>query len=303
MTGPPYPSTSAGIGGLPTINEDVPITAIFLAIYLSFAAANMTILQLNNRKGHKFLFSGMIFGFCMARTVTCIMRIVWATRQHNVRIAIAANIFNNAGVLIVYLVNLAFAQRVFRAMHKRIGWTLAFSWTFKALYACIIALLILVITTVILQFYTLDQHIREICLYCQRGASIFLLVIACAPLLILLTAFVLPRDKDAEESFGHGMLEHKAILLSLTTALATIIAGFRAGTSWEPSRPATNPAWYDSKAAFYCFGFVLEILILTVFVFGRVDKRFHVPDGSSKRKTFVAQIEDGLEKKDSLESV
>lgn len=303
MTGPPYPSTSAGVGGLPTINEDVSITAIFLAIYLSFAAANMAILQLNNRKGHKFLFSGMIFGFCMARTVTCIMRIVWANRQHNVRVAIAANIFYNAGVLIVYLVNLVFAQRVFRAMHKRVGWNTVFSWTFKALYACIVALLILVVTTVILQFYTLDHHIREICLYCQRGASIFLLAIACAPLFILFIGFVLPRDKDAEESFGHGILEHKAILLSLATILATIIAGFRAGTSWEPPRPVTDPAWYDSKASFYNFGFVLEVLILTLFVFGRVDKRFHVPNGSSKRKTYMAQAEDTLEKRESLESV
>ena len=75
MTGPPYPSTTAGIGGLPTINEDVPITAIFLTIYLSFAVANMTILQLNNRRGHKFLFSGMLFGFSMSRIMTCIIRI------------------------------------------------------------------------------------------------------------------------------------------------------------------------------------------------------------------------------------
>ena len=66
----------------------------------------------------------------------------------------------------------------------------------------------------------------------------------------------------------------------------TIIAGFKAGVVWSPPRPATDPAWYDSKASFYCFNFMIEILILALYVGSRVDKRFYVPDGSSKRRTY-----------------
>jgi hypothetical protein len=43
---------------------------------------------------------------------------------------------------------------------------------------------------------------------------------------------------------------------------------------------------YDSKAAFYCFGFVPEILLLLLFVIMRIDLRFKVPDDSSKLRTF-----------------
>lgn len=33
----------------------------------------MTIFQINKRRGHKFLMSGLMFGFCMARTLTMIL--------------------------------------------------------------------------------------------------------------------------------------------------------------------------------------------------------------------------------------
>jgi hypothetical protein len=68
--GGPYPSTTAGTGGVPTILPDIPVCAVFILIYLSFAATNMTLLQINLRRRHKFVISGAMFGFSMARTVT-----------------------------------------------------------------------------------------------------------------------------------------------------------------------------------------------------------------------------------------
>lgn len=43
-------------------NVDIPITAVFLVLYMCGAATHMTIFQLNKRKGHKFLMSGLLFG-------------------------------------------------------------------------------------------------------------------------------------------------------------------------------------------------------------------------------------------------
>jgi hypothetical protein len=39
--------------------------------------------------------------------------------------------------------------------------------------------------------------------------------------------------------------------------------------------------------SFYCFGYILEITILCIYVLGRVDKRFHVPNGSGKRRSYI----------------
>jgi hypothetical protein len=47
-----------------------------------------------------------------------------------------------------------------------------------------------------------------------------------------------------------------------------------------PPRPAADPAWYDSKACFYVFNFGVEIIVVALYIVLRVDKRFHVPDGS-----------------------
>jgi hypothetical protein len=50
------------LGGAPEIGVDIPITAVFLAMFIMGAVAHMTIFQLNRRKGHKFLMSGLLFG-------------------------------------------------------------------------------------------------------------------------------------------------------------------------------------------------------------------------------------------------
>lgn len=274
---------------MPSVGIDIPISAVFMVLYLCFAASNMTIFQLNRKRNHKFLISGVLFGFCMARTVTCIMRIVWATRQHNIRVAIAAQIFNNAGVLIVYLVNLIFAQRVLRAMHPKIGWNHALSHVFHASYALLAGTLIMVITATVLMFYTLDPQTIQACIDCQRAAVIFLFILTAVPLVLLAASFLLPRSEDREETFGIGSIKIKAILLTATACLATTISGFKLGTTWESARPMNDPAWYDSRAAFYCFGFMLEILILCIYIFGRVDQRFYVPNGSAKRRSYMME--------------
>lgn len=58
----PYPSKFWSLGGKPEKSTDIPITAICLFLYICCAATHMTIFQLNRRRGHKFLFNGVLFG-------------------------------------------------------------------------------------------------------------------------------------------------------------------------------------------------------------------------------------------------
>jgi hypothetical protein len=59
---PPYAPTIWALGGTPEIGTDIPITAVFLFLFVIGAVTHMTIFQLNRRKGHKFLMSGLLFG-------------------------------------------------------------------------------------------------------------------------------------------------------------------------------------------------------------------------------------------------
>ncbi|KFY11438.1 hypothetical protein V492_04463 [Pseudogymnoascus sp. VKM F-4246] len=290
--GGPYQSTTAGIGGLPTILPDIPICAVFMVLYGGFAATNMTILQVNRRRDHKFLLSGMMFGFCMARITTLVLRIAWANRPTNIRLAIAAQILVNAGVLLAYIINLILAQRILRARQPRIGWNPVVRATYKALYVGIGGALIMVIVSVVLSLYTLDMHTRAICRDVQLAAITYLLVFTCLPIIHIAAAILLPKSKDAE-TFGEGSLNSKLIIVTASASLCMLIAGFKTGTVWSPPRPIQSPAWFDSKACFYVFNFVCEILILALLTFSRIDKRFFVPNGCNQPGDYTRLREQG----------
>ena len=281
----PFPSQFAGVGGLPTVSIDVPASAVLLAIYASFAVANMYIFQTNRRRGHKFLPSALMFGFCMARILTLVLRISWACYPRSVSTAIAANILVNAGILIVYILNLLFASRILRALQPTIGWNRALGFFYKAMYTLIGTSLVLVIVLTVMSSYTLDRKIHLEAMWIQRGAILFMLIFTLVPAVLLALAVLLPKH-PSPETFGHGTMRTKIIVLAVGICLTVTIAGFRAGTTWMAPRPVDNPAWYQSRAAFYCFNFMLEIFILALYVPARIDKRFHVQDGSSKRRTY-----------------
>ncbi|KAI2605646.1 hypothetical protein GGR54DRAFT_644278 [Hypoxylon sp. NC1633] len=277
--GPPYAPTTAGVGGIPSVIPDVPISAVFITLYIFFAAANMTIFQINNRRGHKFRPSAAIFGFCVARITTLVLRIVWANRQTNVRLAIAANIFVNAGILIIYVINLIFAQRILRARQPTIGWHMSLRIIYRILYAGIACALIMVITALVISVYSLDPYTLRACRDVQLTSGTYLLVFTTLPVFVTAAAWLLPRS-PARETFGEGSMKTKTIVVLLTACLCMLTSGFKVGTAWEPPRPVSDPAWYHGKAPFYVFNFTVEIAILCILTPFRVDKRFHVNDGS-----------------------
>ena len=298
---PPYRPTTAGVGGIAMPIPDVPIACVLLVFYVGSAVGNMTTFQLNNRRGHKFLPSGLLFGFSMARILTLSLRIGVAYHQTNVSLSIASMIFVNAGILIVYIVDLIFVQRIIRARQPEIGWHPVFRILFKILYALIALALVLVITFIVLSFYTLDTHLRTVCHDIQLAAITFLLVVAALPLVLLAITFALPLSPNAQ-TFGSGSMMTKGLILTYSSSLCTLGAGFKAGVNWQAPRPISNPAWYDSKACFYIFFFVLEILILYFFLAMRIDRRFHVPNGSSKRASFEVPVSEQKQDQTDLES-
>ncbi|KAK3674614.1 hypothetical protein LTR78_005336 [Recurvomyces mirabilis] len=282
---PPYTPDTASVGGVPNKTLDVPVTAAFLSIYVCLAATNMIIFRLNRRRNHKFIMSGLLAGFCNVRTITCSLRIAWAFNLDNVNLVIAAEILFDAGILLIYFINVVFAQRILRAKHPDIGWNHRLSVALKSVYAVIGFVLVMTISTIILGFYTLDQHTLNVCRDIYLFATSYLLFFATLPVVFLLSAYLPNRSPNAEQ-FGRGTTERKALVLLGTSSLGILIAGFRAGTTYMTPRSIKSPAWYDSKASFYCFGFVPEILILTLFVITRVDLLFKVPDNSSKIRSF-----------------
>ncbi|CRL28282.1 Protein of unknown function DUF3112 [Penicillium camemberti] len=277
----PYMSKIASVGGRPTIPLDVPICAVFLALFIAGAACHMTLLRRNLARGHKFIPSGVTFGFCMSRIVANIMRIAWACHPTNARIAIAAQIFVAAGVLLLFILNLLYVQRMFRAVYPVVGWSRPLSLAFKALYALVVVTIIMVITCVVQSSYTLNPNTLRIDRDIQLYGQTYFAIISFLPLPLLLSILLSPNRKQIQQ-VGSGSAVAKVFIVGLVGSLLCLGASFRAGTSWMPPRPITDPAWYHSKACFYIFNFTIDISVVAIFFVGRVDQRFWVPNGSSK---------------------
>lgn len=277
-SGPPYLPPTAQMGGRPDRQLDVPVCAVFLVLFISMAATHMTIFQLNRRRDHKFLFSVLLFGFCMARVVALSTRMAWATHPASISIAIAAGIFTQAGVLLLFVVNLLFSQRILRAYHPAFGWHAAVKWTYNALLAAVIALLIMVISASISLFFTLSPASRARDRDVQLFAGTCLAVVAFLPIPVALASLAVPR-RTRVEKFGQGRFRTKMRLLLCSASLLTLGAGFRMGAAFA-APPVSSPAWFDSKACFYAFNFGLEFLVVFAYAVARFDRRFHVPNGS-----------------------
>jgi hypothetical protein len=282
-------------GGRPTIHTDVPIAAVFILLYVIAAASHMTRFQINRRRGHKFIPSVLLFGFCMSRIVTCSLRIGSATHPTNVSLSIAAGIFLNAGILLVYIINILFAQRILRARQPEIGWNPVLRIAFKVIYGLIGLSLCLLIPFIVLTFYTRDMSLLMAARHIQQACITYFLVVTTLPYWMLLVAFLLPRSNHAE-TFGTGSMRAKVLILLAGTTLVVFNSVYKCGTTWASTHPLNDPAWYQSKASYWCFYFVPEILILYIYLFARIDQRFWVPNGSGKRDSYASIEGESFEK-------
>jgi hypothetical protein len=247
-------------------------------LYVVGAAIHMTILQVNRKRGHKFIISGMLFGFCMARLTTCVMRIVWSVYLTNVSVAIAASVLVSAGVLLLFIINLIFAQRILRASHPNWAWAKWLSLAFKLYYASILIMLAALVTGSVQTSFTLSYNTRRIDRDIQLVGATYFAVAAFLPLPLLLLRVLLPNKVEHVDKFGEGRFRSKIRILLFTSTLLALGAAFRAGIAYVP-RPRDDPAWYHSKPCFYLFNFTIEIIVVFTYAAFRVDRRFHIPDG------------------------
>lgn len=216
----------------------------------------------------------------MCRVVTCILRIASATRPTNIKLALAAQIFVAAGVLLIYIVNLIFAQRLIRAQHPRLGWSFRFGMFFKLTYVVVAFTLIMVITITVQSFYTLNTNTRRIDRDIQLYCATFFAYVSFLPIPLTLLGLVLPRKKRLEK-FGTGRWRSKIFVLLLGSFIVCLGASFRCATSYLDPVPIRQPLpSYFSRACFYVFNFTLEILVIYLYLVARIDKRFHIPNGA-----------------------
>ena len=122
----------------------------------------------------------------------------------NIGLVITAQVFVTAGVLLLFILNLIFAQRLLRAMHPRIGWHAITSHLFVAFYVLVGLSLVSVITCFVQSLYTLDPHTRQVDHAVTLYGGTFFLVAAFFPVPLLGSTISLSL-----RSGRRGQVEHK----------------------------------------------------------------------------------------------
>jgi hypothetical protein len=192
-------------------------------------------------------------------------------------------------VLIAFIVNLLFAKRILRAYHPTIGWHRAINIIYNILFVLIGLTLIITITSVVQNFYTLRPRTKFIDRALMLYGQTFLAVVSCLPIFIVGLALALPRNGRRPEKFGAG------------TTLLTLGAWYRCGTSWQTPVPRSQRMPSDmAKPAFYMMNFGVEILVLYMYALMRVDIRFHVPNGAKGPGSYTVAAENRDEEEGEL---
>jgi hypothetical protein len=216
----------------------------------------------------------------MERVLTSILRIASVSQPQNVRLALAAQIFVAAGVLILFIINIIFAMRLVRATHRSFGWHPAFGIAFKVLFVVIGATLIMVITATVQGSYTLSAQTRATDRSLQLYGSTLLAIVATLPL--LMTALTLLIPYSPLDEFGTGRLRTKVITLLISTTFLLIGAWYRCGITWQTPVLRSHPLpGYLGKGPFYILNFLFEFQTVIMYAILRVDQRWHIPNGAS----------------------
>jgi len=279
----PFLPPVAILGGIPKKIPDFPASLVLAICFLAIAIINISIFKGNINKSHKFKLSIFIIGFSMSRVVTLSLRSAWSFNPKDTDLAVANQVFNAAGVVLLYILNLIFSQRLFRARHPVVETgpkSRIFYGIFTAIYTTIFCMFVLVITPTIWGFFTTDMSLQHKFQTIRKVGGTVMVVIAFLPFIIVAVALAVPNH-GFEGSLGldkhyKGGFVLKGLIICIAAFFLVFGAGFRAGILYTQPRPQSNPAWYHSRAAYYVTYFAIELIVLLWFTIMRVDERFSV---------------------------
>lgn len=268
---PPYPLNNAQIGGIPSVPVDVPPLAVFMSLHATAAVISILLAESHRRKGHDRTIPIITFLFSGERVLACAVRMAWASRLGNVRIAIASQVLLQAGVLLLLLLNLILAERVLLGRRPGPRARRCLRVLLGGMSALTVSALIMVVVSIIVSVYSLDQRTIERCRDVQRAAASYLVALAVAPAVLLLAATLLSTEPISRVTKVRR--SEVAIVLS-SCLLCTLNAGFKAGVVWARPKSLFDPAWYHSRACLYTFVLGTEAVALVLLLATRADLRF-----------------------------
>lgn len=179
--------------------------------------------------------------------------------------------------VIIFAVNLIFAQRLVRAMHPFFGWSLAFGYFSWFLILSIPVVTIMNLVAISVRFFGGDNLKRqEVAGEFLKFGSTWNVMLVLMPLMWMFLASALPGPPV--ENFGRGEIRSKAALLVFSAVMMAAGAILRLAAAMNHDVTASSPLL--SRTVFYLTGFMLELLTVAAYAYFRIDLLFYIPTGA-----------------------
>ncbi|KAK3985341.1 hypothetical protein QBC44DRAFT_353097 [Cladorrhinum sp. PSN332] len=269
--GPPYPPPIIPVGLIPTPIPDIPICAVLILLFLLYIPLNLVFSSHDPRC--RPIFTALLTVFPVLRIISLALRIAWSIDHPNAKLEVATTILTMAGVVLLYILNLLSARRYVRD-YAVFGYRPIVKGVFRGIIALVAICLVMGII-VTANIYFVPRSKREVLRECRDVALVagtLLAVLAFFPVLVV--GIVLCFKAGDVVGTEKRRYRARTELLFGTAALLSLEAGFRIGTAYAARPVASKPGWYQSKAAFYCFMYLVELAVIYWFLAARLDDRF-----------------------------
>ncbi|KAK0669944.1 hypothetical protein QBC41DRAFT_390746, partial [Cercophora samala] len=173
-----------------------------------------------------------------------------------------------AGIALLYITNLILTRRWVRD-YAIFGYRTLVKGFFRFWAAVVIICLVMAVVVSVNRYFTHDEAILQECRNVVLVASAVLTLVALLP--VLTVGGVMMGGMEDREAVGreYARVRARRGLLVVTGVLLTVEAGFRLGVR-VGDRPWGGEGWYHSRAAYYCLGYMLEVVVVWLLTGARV---------------------------------
>lgn len=135
-------SSTQTASSLPSKIPDLPVCIVLAIIYFAFAMLMLRRL-LQSRK--RFIVGGLLIGLCMSRVVTFSVRAAWSIHPTSRGLAIAAQVFVAAGIILLSAVNMQLIIRLVKSLRPELQMNKAFTRSTSAVQFFLIGIVIMTV--------------------------------------------------------------------------------------------------------------------------------------------------------------
>lgn len=231
-------TTQAAIFGDYPTSKDYAPCGVFIAVFAIIAMAHLYIWFRDRMKGHKFYQSFGLGMYGLLQVIGFALRLGWSKDVTRLNVGIASLVFNIASVLIVNIMNVILAHRIFTARHPETGSASWFNAIMNLIYLLVIGVLVMAIVAQVVPYlYYIDEKHYTMCKKVVRGASVLAMLIAFCGLPIIGLAYMF--KPGALVFLGNKTSKHGG---PVTTVSPTWIKSF--GT-FSYTSPPPRPIYRD----------------------------------------------------------